>query len=97
MIASIWKDGEIACRGNIEVSLIDPPDSSSSRHWEGTLWVVEGGEFDIRGRYRMELDDGKSADFIVTSVLRRNPIVVHFRILAWKEKLPAVNGAPSSQ
>ena len=95
MIASIWKDREIAFRGNIEISLIDPPDRSSSRQWEGTLWVVGGGEFDVGGRYRLELDDGKSADFIITSVLRRNPGIVHFRILAWKEKLPAVNGAPS--
>jgi hypothetical protein len=86
MIASIWKDGDIAFRGSVEVSLIDSLGISGTPHCEGTVWVVGGEQFDVRGSYRLELEDGNSADIILTYLLGRNPLEVHFRVLAWKGK-----------
>ena len=87
MIASIFRDGEITFRGSIEISPIDLPDLSMTRQWEGTLWVVGGEQFDVRARYRLELEDGNSADILLTYLLGRNPLEVHFRVLAWNENL----------
>ena len=91
MTANVWRDGEIVFRG-MEVSLIDPQDPSSIRLWEGSIYVGGGRKFDVRGQYRLDFDDGKSADIVLTYVLGRNPVLVHFRILAWKEKPRALKG-----
>ena len=88
MNANIWKDGNLAF-WSVEVSLTDLPNLSSTRQWEGVFRIVEGHKFDIKGRCMLELDDGKSAEIVLTQVLRREPAVVHFRVLAWKEKAPA--------
>ena len=85
MTANIWKDGEIVF-WNIEVSLTDSLDHFSTRQWEGTFCIIGDDKFDVRGRYRLGLDDGKSADIVLTHVLRREPSVVHFQVLAWKDK-----------
>ena len=95
MTANIWRDGEIVFQ-NIDVSMIDPRDPASTRLWEGRLYVDSGENFDVRGHYRLEFDDGKSADIVASQVLGRNPMIVHFRVLAWKERLRAVNGLPES-
>ena len=94
MIATIFKDGEIAFRGSIEISPIELTDRSNARQSEGTLRVVGGEQFDVRARYRLELDDGNSADIILTYLLGRNPLEVHFRVLSWNEKPQASKGAP---
>ena len=95
MIASIFKDGEIAFRGSIEVSPIEMTDSKT-RQWEGTLWVVGGEQFDVRACYRLELEDGNSADIILTYLRGRNPLEVHFRVLGWNEKPHAFHNAAQS-
>ena len=92
MTANIWKDGRIV-RWSIEVALTDSPDLVSTRQWEGTFCVIGGDRFDVRGRYRLELDDGKSADIVLTHVLRREPAVVDFQVLAWKDKPRTFNSA----
>jgi hypothetical protein len=94
MIASIWKDDELAFRGSIEISPIDTADLSMPRQWEGTLRVVGGEKFDVRSSYRLVLDDGSSAEIILTYLLGRNPLEVHFRVLAWNERPMASKGAP---
>ena len=92
MTANIWKDGEIVFR-SIEVSLIDSSDASSTRQWEGTFCITGDDTFDVRGRYRLGLDDGKSADIVLTRVLRREQAIVHFQVLTWKDKPHALNSA----
>ena len=88
MTANIWKDGNLVF-WSIEVSLIDLPDSTSSRQWEGVFRVLGDHKFDASGRCRLELDDGKSAEIVLTHCLGREPSVVHFRVLAWKDKAQA--------
>lgn len=95
MTANVWKDGKIVL-WSIEVSLTDSPDLASTRQWEGTFCIGGGDGFDIRGRYRLELDDGKSADIVLTHVLRREPASIYFRVLAWKDKPRASNGTPAN-
>ncbi|HEV8486396.1 MAG TPA: hypothetical protein VGV87_22825 [Blastocatellia bacterium] len=90
MIANIWKDDEVVF-WSIEISLSDSPDLSSTRQWEGSFCIIGADKFDVRGRYRLGLDDGKSADIVLTHVLRREPAVVHFRVLTWKDKPQAFN------
>ena len=85
MIANIWKDGNLVS-GSIEVSLTDLPDSRSSRQWEGVFRVAGDDKFDVGGRCRLELDDGKSAEIVLTQCRGQEPAVVHFRVLAWKDK-----------
>jgi hypothetical protein len=92
MNANIWKDGRIV-RWSIEVSLTDSPDTGSSRQWEGTFCIIGGDGFDVRERYRLELDEGKSADIVLTHVIKREPAVVDFRVLTWKDKPRAFNNA----
>ena len=85
MTGNIWKDGKIV-RWSIEVLLTDSRDLDSTRQWEGTFCTIAGEPFDVRGRYRLELDDGKSAEIVLTQVLRRDPAVVDFQVLAWRDK-----------
>jgi hypothetical protein len=85
MTGNIWKDGKIV-QWSIEVLLTGSRDLGSTRQWEGTLCTMRGDPFDIRGRYRLELDDGKSADIVLTHILRRDPAVVDFQVLAWRDK-----------
>ena len=90
MTANIWKDDELMF-WSIEISLSNSRVSSSARQWEGSFCILGGDRFDVRGRYRLGLDDGKSADIVLTHVLRRKPTVVHFRVLAWKNKPIDIN------
>ena len=89
MTANVWKDGNLVF-WSIEVSLTDLPDASSSRQWEGVFRIAGDDKFDVRGRYRLELDDGKSAEIVLTHCLRREPAVVYFRVLAWKDKAQVI-------
>ena len=93
MTANIWKDGNLVF-WSIEVSLTDLPDASNSRQWEGIFRIVGNEKFDVSGRCRLELDDGKSAEIVLTPCLRREPAIVHFRVLAWKDKAHVFNSAP---
>ena len=90
MIADIWKDDELVF-WSIEISLRDSRDLSSARQWEGSFCIIGGDKFDVRGRYCLRLDDGKSADIVLTHLLRREPAVVHFRVLTWKDRPQAFN------
>ena len=89
MTANIWRDSEIVCC-RINVSLTDSRELSVTRQWEGTFCTGGGEKFDVRERYRLELDEGKSADILLTYVLGRKPAIVHFRVLAWKVRAQAI-------
>ena len=93
MTANIWNDGKTVF-WNIEVSLTDSPGLSGSHQGEGSFCIVEGGKFDVRGCYRLEFDNGKSADIVITYVIRRKQAGVYFRVLAWKDKPLALGSAP---
>ena len=84
MVVDICKDGKTVY-SRIEVEMTDLH-LSESRHWEGNFTIAGGDGFDVRGRYRLELDDGKSADIVLTHVIKREPVFVHFRVLQWKDK-----------
>ena len=84
MVANISRDGETVF-SRIEVAMI-APHTAETRQWEGNFSIAGGDGFDVRGRYRLELEDGKSADIVLTHVIKREPVFVHFRVLQWKDK-----------
>ena len=92
MTANIWRDGKIVFWG-IGVLLTASPDLPVSRECEGTFRIIGNEPFDVAGHYRLELEDGDSADIALTHVFRRECVLVHFRVIAWKSPSRALNSA----